>query len=45
MVRDACRDDRYTRLVALKDACDPANLLRLNHDIRPSRPVAEPVPA
>lgn len=33
---------KYARLVALKDAYDPANLFRLNQDIEPSRPVTEP---
>jgi hypothetical protein len=39
--RDAARNaygqDKYQRLVALKDEYDPQNLLRLNHNIAPSR--------
>jgi hypothetical protein len=42
-VRDAYGDAMYARLVALKDACDPANLFRLNHNIQPSQPAAKPV--
>ena len=42
-VRDAYGDAKYARLVALKDACDPANLFRLNHNIQPSQPAAKPV--
>ena len=44
-VRDGYVDAKYARLVALKDADDPANLFRLNHNIRPSHPAGEPVPA
>ncbi len=42
-VRDASGDAKYTRLVALKDTCDPTSLFRLNQKIRPSQPAPEPV--
>jgi hypothetical protein len=42
-VRGAYGDSTYARLVTLKDTYDPANRFRLNQNIRPSQPAAEPV--
>jgi FAD/FMN-containing dehydrogenase len=36
-VRDAYDEEKYRRLVALKDRYDPGNLFRLNQNILPSR--------
>jgi FAD/FMN-containing dehydrogenase len=41
-VRDAYGDEKYERLVALKDKYDPGNLFRLNQNIKPSAQAGEP---
>jgi FAD/FMN-containing dehydrogenase len=40
-VRDAYGDEKYERLVALKDKYDPGNLFRLNQNIKPSTQAGE----
>ncbi len=41
-VREAYGEEKYQRLVALKDKYDPENLFRLNQNIKPSRAAGEP---
>jgi FAD/FMN-containing dehydrogenase len=41
-VREAFGEEKYARLVALKDRYDPDNLFRLNQNIRPSTQTGEP---
>jgi FAD/FMN-containing dehydrogenase len=41
-VREAYGDEKYQRLVELKDKYDPENLFRLNQKIKPSRAAGEP---
>ena len=43
-VRDAYGEEKYQRLVALKDKYDPDNLFRLNQNILPSRQAGAAVP-
>ena len=38
--RAAYSEENYRRLVALKDAYDPANVFRFNHNIAPSKGAA-----
>lgn len=44
-VRDAYLLTKYERRMALKTRYDPENLFRRNHNVRPSRPAAEPAVA
>jgi FAD/FMN-containing dehydrogenase len=44
-VRDAYGEEKYRRLVALKDAYDPENLFRRNQNIEPSGAGGGPAPA
>jgi FAD/FMN-containing dehydrogenase len=41
-VGDAYGDEKYRRLVALKDKYDPENLFRGNQNIKPSPATGEP---
>jgi FAD/FMN-containing dehydrogenase len=44
-VRDAYGEEKYERLVALKDRYDPDNLFRLNQNIKPSEQAGAPTVA
>jgi FAD/FMN-containing dehydrogenase len=44
-VRSSYGPEKYARLVAIKDEYDPANMFRLNQNIRPSVTVSGPAPA
>jgi FAD/FMN-containing dehydrogenase len=44
-VRDAFGEQKYERLVALKDKFDPENLFQHNQNIKPSKKAGEPVGA
>jgi FAD/FMN-containing dehydrogenase len=44
-VRDAYAEDKYQRLVELKDKYDPENLFRHNQNIKPSKEAGQPVAA
>ena len=41
LVRAGYSDENYRKLVALKDKYDPANVVRFNHNIAPSRAAAK----
>ena len=41
-VRASFGEEKYAKLVALKDSYDPANMFRLNQNIRPSVTVTGP---
>ena len=42
-VKSGFSEEKYQRLVALKDVWDPTNLFRANHNIAPSGWTPEPV--
>jgi hypothetical protein len=44
-VRDAFGEQKYDRMVALKDKYDPSNLFQHNQNIKPSKQAGEPVGA